>query len=250
MQRASALESPPKKVSPLKSTLVAGSFYSKNKPLYLTPVERKLLKETKSPPSEPDHDRPMAPPPTGKAAKAKRPKIKGKVSVQKSNLNSYFTNKPKTNNDLILNPVEIKKPAPFTFGSLKAKNKPRIVVGAAFFSTGKKPVSMFKPHGSKSKPKAAVSLQKPASQNPPAQTDVAPVQREKSPIRRAVFINRMEHKLPDQVSLNTRTLNTETCTVDAEVLQQSPSPLKLDTANQVEFKFHRCLLGLHVKTEF
>ncbi|XP_062857092.1 N-acetyltransferase ESCO2 [Trichomycterus rosablanca] len=230
--RASTLESPPKKASPLKSTLGAGSFYSKQKPLYLTPVERKLLKETRSPPSNPEKDQPSVPAPAGKPAKAKRPKIKEKAGGQKSNLKSYFTNMPNwsTREDSSVKPVEMKKQAPVTFGSLKPKNKPRIVVGAAFFSTGKKPVSMFKPHASKTKPKQSGSgLQKPTSENPPAQKDVVPVPREKSPIRRAVFINKTERKLPEQASLNARPLNTDSCDVGTGVLRRSRSPVKSDT---------------------
>ncbi|CAB1342938.1 unnamed protein product [Coregonus sp. 'balchen'] len=39
-----------KRGSPFKPAVVTGSFYGKRKPLYLTPLERKMLNETKSPP--------------------------------------------------------------------------------------------------------------------------------------------------------------------------------------------------------
>lgn len=181
MPRTSTLESPPKRVSPFKATLGAGSFYSKQKPLYLTPLERKVLKETKPPLST--QDQPSAPVSSGENIKTKK---KETERAQKSNLKGYFT--PKTNwrkkADSSTNIVEVKKQASITFSSLKSKNKPRIIVGAAFFSTGKKLASMYKPYVPKQKPKQATS------QKPAVEKGVAPVQKEHSPVRQAVFINK------------------------------------------------------------
>ncbi|MCJ8743902.1 hypothetical protein PDJAM_G00099960 [Pangasius djambal] len=184
MPRTSTLESPPKRVSPFKATLRAGSFYSKQKPLYLTPLERKVLKETKSPPS--NQDQPSAPVSSGGNIKTKKPKKKEKARAQKSNLKGYFAPKPtwSTKADSSTNTVEVKKQTSITFSSLKSKNKPRIVVGAAFFGTGKKPASMYKPHAPKPKPKQA------SSQKPAAEKSVAPAQRDHAPVRQAVFIHK------------------------------------------------------------
>ncbi|KAI5615048.1 N-acetyltransferase ESCO2 isoform X1 [Silurus asotus] len=181
--RTFALESPPKRASPLKATVGAVTFYSKQKPLYLTPLERKVLKETKSPPT--NQDQPIAPVSSGgNSIKAKKPKKKEKVRAQKSNLKGYFAPKSTGGAKTHSNVLEVKKPASITFNSLKAKNKPRIVVGAAFFGTGKKPASMYKPHVPKLKPKQAIS------QKPAAKENAVPAQRDRSPVRQAVFINK------------------------------------------------------------
>ncbi|KAK3516347.1 hypothetical protein QTP70_009403 [Hemibagrus guttatus] len=184
LRSTSKLESPPKRASPFKATVGAGSFYSKQKPLYLTPLERKVLKETKSPPS--NQDEPSAPVSSGGNIKTIKPKKKEKVKVQKSNLKGCFTPKPNwsTKADSSSNTGEVKKQASITFSSLKSKNKPRIVVGAAFFGTGKKPASMYKPHAPKPKPKQATS------QKPAVGKVKVPVQRDRSPVRKAVFINK------------------------------------------------------------
>lgn len=186
MPRTSTLESPPKRASPFKSTVKAGLFYSKQKALYLTPLERKVLKETKSPPS--NQDQPSAPVSSGGKVKPKKPK-KGKVRAQKSNLKGYFAPNStwSTKADSATSTVEAKMPASITFSSLKSKHKPRIVIGAAFFGTGKKPASMYKRHASKPKPKPATS------QKPAADKGEALVQRERSPVRQAVFSNK-HHK--------------------------------------------------------
>ncbi|KAF5894920.1 N-acetyltransferase ESCO2-like [Clarias magur] len=183
MRRTSTLESPPKRASPVKTTLGAGSFYSRQKPLYLTPLERKVLKETKSPPSS--QDKPSAPVSSGGNVKPKKLKKKEKVSVQKSNLKGYFAPKPNcVKADSFTDSVEVKKQTSITFSSLKSKNKPRIVVGAAFFGTGKKPASMYKPHALKPKPKQAIP------HKPAAEKGTAPAERERSPVRQAVFMHK------------------------------------------------------------
>ncbi|XP_072512692.1 N-acetyltransferase ESCO2 [Salminus brasiliensis] len=194
MPRAYALESPPKKASPLKAAVVARAFYSKQKPLYLTPLERKLLKEAKSPPPKPSKDQSDLSVPAAKPGKTNKPKKKVIVNGQKSNLKGYFTAKLNCSNssnpDSSLKVAEVKKPVSITFGSLKSKNKPRIVVGAAFFGTGKKPTSMYKAHVQKLKPKQPTSLQKPTSEKPTTEKEVVAAPKERSPVRQAVFINK------------------------------------------------------------
>ncbi|XP_060772447.1 N-acetyltransferase ESCO2 isoform X2 [Neoarius graeffei] len=181
MRHSSTLESPPKRASPFKAALRTGSFYSKQKPLYLTPLERKVLKESKPPPA--NRDQPSTPVSSGGNIKTKKPK-KEKVIAQKSNLKGYFAPKPNWSMkaDSSTNTVEVKKQALITFSGLKSKHKPRIVVSAAFFGTGKKPVSMYKSHTLK--PKQATS------QKPAVEKDAVPVQRDCSSVRKTVFIHK------------------------------------------------------------
>ncbi|XP_071323509.1 N-acetyltransferase ESCO2 isoform X3 [Trachinotus anak] len=165
--------------SPFKPTMVTSSFYGKNKPVYLTPLQRKAIKESL----------PSPPPPPSPPSQAKKPEkkdkknVKGgskprKVSAGSSNggtmgiksfvtstktiklskCNSSVTAKPASTTTAApassTKPAESKKAITITFSSLKPK--PKIFVGAAFFGTGKKPTSMYK----KTTPK---SLTRPAS---------------------------------------------------------------------------------------
>lgn len=181
-------ETPPKKASPLKASVVARSFYSKQKPLYLTPLERKQLQEAKSPPLKPSKDQSNLPASAADPDKHKKPKMKVSVGGQKSNLKSYFSTKPNpTDPPSSIKTVEVKKPAPITFSSLKFKNKPKIVVGAAFFGTGKKPTSMYKKHSQKPRPTQPAGSQKPTSE-PKTEEKVVPAPNNPSPVRQAVFI--------------------------------------------------------------
>lgn len=240
MLRTSTLESPPKRASPYKATLGAGSFYSKQKPLYLTPLERKVLKETKSPPS--NQDQPSAPVSSGGKTKNKKPKKK--ETAQKSNLKGYFAPKStwSTKADSATNTVEVKKPPSITFSSLKSKNKPRIVIGAAFFGTGKKPASMYKPHASIPKPKPATT------QKPAAERGEASAQRERSPVRQAVFNNKPKknsqllpkpvdcgaskgaEQMPRPQSLNSHNLS-QTAELNKAVTRKPHSPIKSFISN-------------------
>lgn len=255
MPRPSKLESPPKRRSPLKATLGAGSFYSKQKPLYLTPLERKVLKETRSPP--PNRDEPSAPVSSGRNIKTKKPKKKETVRAQKSNLKGYFTPKPKGNTkaDPSSNAVEVKKQASITFSSLKSKTKPKIVIGAAFFGTGKKPASMYKPHAPKPKPKQATS------QKPKAEKSTAPAQRDRSPVRQAVFINKPKPSpqlpsnpgdcgVPNSVEqtpcprpVSSSHRSSQTTKVNQEVISKPHSPIKSSsstTDHEVSLVFIVC----------
>uniref|UniRef100_A0A3P8Z6U0 Establishment of sister chromatid cohesion N-acetyltransferase 2 n=1 Tax=Esox lucius TaxID=8010 RepID=A0A3P8Z6U0_ESOLU len=155
--------SPLKAVSPFNPTVVTGSFYAKRKPLYLTPVERKMLNETKSPPRQTAVD-PYGMP---KAAEKKqlmikstmakkmvnihrrKTEIKGKANSKTSLINSSKPNVPTSTNQ-----AEVKKGVTLTFCGLKPKPKPKIFVGAAFFSTGKKTATMYKKPNPKSMKRA------------------------------------------------------------------------------------------------
>lgn len=184
MQRISSLESPPKRISPRKTVLGARSFYSKQKPLYLTPLERKLLKETKPPPSEPSQ-------PSSTAVKkpVRRVQKKSSVAGPQSNLKGYFTAKPKGKSPSDAQTDQPSKVtlAPVSFSTMKSKGKPKLVVGAAFFSSGKKPSSLYKKSAKTSKPKQPLTYEKPNSQK---EKEVTSAPGERSPVRRAVFLKK------------------------------------------------------------
>uniref|UniRef100_UPI0037E90747 N-acetyltransferase ESCO2 n=1 Tax=Semicossyphus pulcher TaxID=241346 RepID=UPI0037E90747 len=164
--------------SPQKSPLVTSSFYGKQKSVYLTPLERKAIKESlPSPPPPPT----LPSPPSQEKKKRKKP-VKGgskprKVAggsrnVGKTAFKSYDTStktiklpkldssvppKPTPTSTSTLassaKPTESKKSITITFSSLKPK--PKIFVGAAFFGTGKKPTSMYKKSAPKSSTRPA-----------------------------------------------------------------------------------------------
>lgn len=157
-----------KRASPFKAAVVTGSFYGKRKPLYLTPLERKMLNETKSPPRLTSVD-PYGMP---TAAEKKRMKIKStkakkvatvhgmKTGVTgNANSKSSLINSSKPKAPTSTKQVEPKKGIPLAFDGLKSKPKPKIFVGAAFFSTGKKTASMYKKSAPKST-KPALSFEK------------------------------------------------------------------------------------------
>ncbi|XP_059368317.1 N-acetyltransferase ESCO2 isoform X4 [Carassius carassius] len=191
MQRTSSLESPPKRMSPRKTVLGAGSFYSKQKPLYLTPLERKLLKETKSPLPVPIKE-PLHHPLNAVNKPVKKVQKKGTGAGPQSNLKGYFTAKPKGKNPSDTQTDQLLKAtlAPISFSSMKPKSKPKLLVGAAFFSTGKKPTSMFKRSAQNTKPKQPSTYEKPNSQKPTKEKEVLTAPGERSPVRRAIFLKK------------------------------------------------------------
>ncbi|KAL2082471.1 hypothetical protein ACEWY4_022289 [Coilia grayii] len=207
VSRNSLLEEPQTKaMSPQKATVVS-SFYSKQKVLYLTPLERKLLKETKTPLAKPVEEKLSTLPSAGKP-KGKRGRLPKKITskVQKPSIKGYLSAKPSVNKvtpssktDAVDSGVEGSKISQMvTFGSLKNKAKPKIFVGAAFFASGKKTAKMYKSSvpwkpkqtesQEKSKPKATEkdkskpkAVEKENSSEKQAEPKVC------SPIRRADF---------------------------------------------------------------
>ncbi|TKS76337.1 N-acetyltransferase ESCO2 [Collichthys lucidus] len=167
----------PKK-SPFKPSVVTSSFYGKKKPIYLTPLERKAIKESLPPP-------PPAPtlpsPPSQEKKKNKNVKggskprkvAAGSKNAGKMGFQSYTTSSreiklPKVNSSVSAKPAptttkapaasstkpaEAKKAITISFSNLKPK--PKIFVGAAFFGTGKKPTSMYKKVAPKSSSRPA-----------------------------------------------------------------------------------------------
>ncbi|XP_052442616.1 N-acetyltransferase ESCO2 isoform X2 [Carassius gibelio] len=191
MPRISSLESPPKRISPRKTVLGAGSFYSKQKPLYLTPLERKLLKETKTPLSVPIKE-PSHLPLNAVKKPVKKVQKKGTGAGPQSNLKGYFAAKLKGKNPSDTQTDQLLKAtlAPISFSSMKPKSKPKLLVGAAFFSTGKKPTSMFKRSAQNTKPKQPSTYEKPNSQKPMKEKEALTAPGERSPVRRAIFLKK------------------------------------------------------------
>uniref|UniRef100_A0A3P9PRS1 Establishment of sister chromatid cohesion N-acetyltransferase 2 n=1 Tax=Poecilia reticulata TaxID=8081 RepID=A0A3P9PRS1_POERE len=118
--------------SPSKPLVVTSSFYGKQKSVYLTPLERKAVKE-----SLPSRLSALASPPQSAKKTDKKMKKTAKRGnhPRKSSVGSNKRAKKETRSS----------PSPaitISFGSLKPK--PKIFVGAAFFGTGKKPTSMYK----------------------------------------------------------------------------------------------------------
>ncbi|XP_037306169.1 N-acetyltransferase ESCO2 [Pungitius pungitius] len=209
--------------SPFKPSMVTTSFYGLKKPVYLTPLERKALKDSLPPPP------PLVLPSPPSQKKAHKRNIKGDLkqrnvanvssnvgktgptgnatspkTIKLSKPNSSVTATPASSTIAALasgnKPAESRKGTLNTFGSLKTK--PKIFVGAAFFSTGKKPTSMYKKSAPKSSTrKASVPKSKPVqlqtqkgNSKPPAPSitqqtkpsekmDVQPVETEENLLR-------------------------------------------------------------------
>ncbi|XP_068432979.1 N-acetyltransferase ESCO2 [Clinocottus analis] len=205
--------------SPVQLSMVTSSFYGQKKAVYLTPLERKAIKD-----SLPSPPRLLTPPPSQEKKKNKRNVKRGskqrKVAAASRSVGKTGTIGRATSSKMIKlskvnsiaakpaagtiaastssdKPAESRKPFTTAFSSLKLK--PKIFVGAAFFSTGKKPTSMYKKSAPKSStrpvsvPKSkTVQLQPdrekskaPAplmnkQQNHLKQTDVQPVSQEES----------------------------------------------------------------------
>ncbi|XP_029281847.1 N-acetyltransferase ESCO2-like isoform X2 [Cottoperca gobio] len=159
--------------SPFKSSMVTSSFYGQKKPFYLTPLDRKAIKE-----ALPSPPRPLPSPPSQdknkrnvkggskprKAAGSSNARKTGTKSnspstktIKLSKPNSSVTSKPPSITTTApassAKPTDPKKAITITFSSLKPK--PKIFVGAAFFATGKKPTSMYKKSARKSSTRQA-----------------------------------------------------------------------------------------------
>ena len=227
--RNSLPEEPPKKQKSPQKPTVAGSFYSKQKVMYLTPLERKLLKETKSPPSKPIEEKPN-PPPSAGTPKRKRGRPAKKVTaskVQKPSIKGYLTAKtsvfmvtPSTKTDTVSSGSEPSKiSSMITFGHLKNKAKPKIFVGAAFFASGKKPATknrMTVPW----KPKHVEGQEKSKTKDPEKKSKEKE-QKVRSPVRQAVFVRKPPRK--DIPRLPAELTNTEQ--LKEVATDMSPAPV-------------------------
>ncbi|XP_049446777.1 N-acetyltransferase ESCO2 isoform X3 [Epinephelus fuscoguttatus] len=240
--------------SPFKPSVVTGSFYGQKKPIYLTPLERKAIKE-----SLPSPPRPAPSPPSQEKKKNKR-NVKGgskprkaagssnagKTSVKYSGTFTKTIKLPKLNSSSVpakpasttttapavsAKPAESKKAITITFSSLKPK--PKIFVGAAFFGTGKKPTSMYKKAAPKSSTRPASAPMKSNTVPPQTKSEnikpPAPVmnQLENRPEETAVQLLETEE---NQLSTRQRTkfdpLDWMDC-VSEQPVEQSPSSPKV-----------------------
>ncbi|KAK0151840.1 N-acetyltransferase ESCO2 [Merluccius polli] len=144
--------------SPHKRGMVASSFYSQQKPLYLTPLERKLVKEIKTvspplpPPPDPKQQVAKKSKPGSTGSKQRKKGMASSTHAVKMAMKSYMAPPKKISlKNLsrsavpvpkLIKPAEPKKGITITFSGVKPK--PKLFVGAAFFSTGKRPTSMYK----------------------------------------------------------------------------------------------------------
>ncbi|XP_008395508.1 N-acetyltransferase ESCO2 isoform X2 [Poecilia reticulata] len=155
--------------SPSKPLVVTSSFYGKQKSVYLTPLERKAVKESlpsrlsalASPPQSAkktdkkmkktakrgNHPRKSSVGSNKRAKKETRSSPSPVKTIQLTRCNTSAASNPTSScssSSVPPNskPAEAKKAITISFGSLKPK--PKIFVGAAFFGTGKKPTSMYK----------------------------------------------------------------------------------------------------------
>uniref|UniRef100_A0A3Q0RNG9 Establishment of sister chromatid cohesion N-acetyltransferase 2 n=1 Tax=Amphilophus citrinellus TaxID=61819 RepID=A0A3Q0RNG9_AMPCI len=131
--------------SSFKTSLVTSSFYGKQKPVYLTPLERKALKESLPCPPAPAA---LPSPP----AMTKKPEKKTKKSIKAGSKSRKVARESSKGGAIKLS----KSTITITFSSLKPK--PKIFVGAAFFGTGKKPTSMYKKTAPKSSARLAAAV--------------------------------------------------------------------------------------------
>uniref|UniRef100_A0A8C6KP47 Establishment of sister chromatid cohesion N-acetyltransferase 2 n=1 Tax=Nothobranchius furzeri TaxID=105023 RepID=A0A8C6KP47_NOTFU len=130
---------------PKPPSVVPSSFYGKQKTVYLTPLERKAVKECL--PALP------SPPPVAKKPQTKiKENVNGGNKSQRSTVRSAKGGKRGTRIPLAKGAFTI------TFSCLKPK--PKLFVGAAFFGTGKKPTSVYKTSAPKSSARPAAPPQK------------------------------------------------------------------------------------------
>ncbi|XP_036406162.1 N-acetyltransferase ESCO2 [Megalops cyprinoides] len=202
LYRHSPLRCSPKRASPLKPCVGAGSFYSKKKALYLTPLERKVLSEAK-----PSSNSLFSPPKSVEKPKAKKGRKAKKPSAApplKTSLKGYLSTKSTMRSSLkhpeapSAKQGELKKCPPLTFCSMKSKPKPKLFVGAAFFGTGRKTTTtMYKKAAQKTtKPKPAAKVDGTQAQEPVKEQVSEPVKRVPSPVRRAVFVKKQGKQAP------------------------------------------------------
>ncbi|KPP69112.1 N-acetyltransferase ESCO2-like, partial [Scleropages formosus] len=183
----------PKSASPFKPSLAVRSFYNNKKALYLTPLERKLVSEAKPHSNQTDIS-PLSPSRPGKRPRPAKVKKRNVAQGQKNSIRGYMK-PPRTGNSSpnvednpsmgkATNAADPKGAPSIAFGSLKAKVKPKLLVGAAFFSNGKRTAmaykstvlksSKFRPPSYVEKSHAPLSVEEPDQK--PAKSVYTPVQ--------------------------------------------------------------------------
>ncbi|KAI1897526.1 hypothetical protein AGOR_G00084180 [Albula goreensis] len=188
----SPLKGSPKRASPIKAPVRAEFFYSKKRTHYLTPLERKLISEARPLDSKSSMGL-YSPHKSVERRKARKGrKVKQTASPPNQNRRADLSSKTtKINTSDSTRPAERSTFSSLTFCSLKAKPKPKLFVGAAFFSTGKRAATIYKKTSQKStKPKPATGMEKnhakvPATEKIGESKTVAP-----SPWQNAVFLSK------------------------------------------------------------
>ncbi|KAM4529867.1 N-acetyltransferase ESCO2 isoform 2-T2 [Fundulus diaphanus] len=198
---------------PVKPSVVTSSFYSKQKTVYLNPLERKAVKEA-LPSRLPAI---LSPPPSVKKTEKKMKKTvkrgnkstnapigsskRGNKGTKFSQLPIKKIKLPKSNTSAAVKPTSSSSSAPasnnladakkaikMSFSSLKPK--PKIFVGAAFFVTGKKQQSMYKRSAPRSSAKPAPV--KAESQTAPPQQSMERPKQLQQPVDQMVVQQKQE----------------------------------------------------------
>ncbi|XP_054910112.1 N-acetyltransferase ESCO2 isoform X2 [Poeciliopsis prolifica] len=232
--------------SPAMTSVVTSSFYGKQKTIYLTPLERKAVKE-----SLPSRLSALPSPPqsakktdkkTKKAAKRSTKPRKSSVGSNKRakketrssqspvktiqltrcNTSSAAANPTSSSSSVPPNkPAEAKKAITISFGSLKPK--PKIFVGAAFFGTGKKLTSMYKRSAPRSSTRPAPV--KTQSRPEPQQNKETPVQKDEKVVQQQQEPEKQMDVEENQDRTKQRTKFDPTDWMDVvEEEEKSPSP--------------------------
>ncbi|KAJ8355850.1 hypothetical protein SKAU_G00186440 [Synaphobranchus kaupii] len=190
----SPLKGSPKSASPFKASVGAGCFYSKKKALYLTPLERKLVNDTRPLGSKSGTSLPSPPKSAGslKARKAKRAKPVASPPAPTTSPEEAFSFE--SGGIESGNGAKRREPSAFpsvTFRSMKARLKPKLFVGAAFFSTGKKANAMYKKSLHKSmKPKPVAKVEKKQIHVHAKERIFEPKKTAPSPLRNGAFVKK------------------------------------------------------------
>ncbi|MBN3309099.1 ESCO2 acetyltransferase, partial [Amia calva] len=187
----SPLKSSPRRASPYKASVAAGSFYSQKKVLYLTPLERKVIGQSKPHSNQGNGDQ-SSPPKATKGPKTRRLLSVKKLSSahgSKARITDFLDPKPSGGDQVCAEPQHLKErgttQAESSAGSslgfiglkTKPKARPKLFVGAAFFATGKKANTLYRkaveksnrPVQAKPKPKP-----KPAKGNAEGKRSIEP----------------------------------------------------------------------------
>ncbi|XP_029452760.1 N-acetyltransferase ESCO2 [Rhinatrema bivittatum] len=159
--RLSPLKKSPKRGSPCKPAVPTGSFYSKGK-VYITPLDRKLMNQSKSLgkrnegedlPCPSKMEKMLARKSSSKNTHLKNPLSKHHVGSRqvkplprngKKTAPSMLPAKVSHGSQLSNSIAKTQADGPFRVLSLKTKPRSKLLVGAAFFVTGKKLHSMFR----------------------------------------------------------------------------------------------------------
>uniref|UniRef100_A0A8C6KLY3 Establishment of sister chromatid cohesion N-acetyltransferase 2 n=1 Tax=Nothobranchius furzeri TaxID=105023 RepID=A0A8C6KLY3_NOTFU len=237
-----ASPSKPAARSPQKPpSVVPSSFYGKQKTVYLTPLERKAVKECL--PALP------SPPPVAKKPQTKiKENVNGGNKSQRSTVRSAKGGKrgtriplattklirqPKINSSKVAakpeqnssnvsasnKPEEAKGAFTITFSCLKPK--PKLFVGAAFFGTGKKPTSVYKTSAPKSSARPAAPPQK-KNKRPKWQQEAQETDKPEQVCERVTLVMKLDSVILHFLSKIEITLETFYCCRSKKKARRAP----------------------------